>query len=103
MRIITTKPFSSSRLGNVVHGKELEVEDKYAKHLIASGLAREIPARPSRVEGDAGKPSSFPLPAGESQAGSSLPAAPVSQGQTASSSDNGGKKTTYHKPKRSRS
>lgn len=94
MLIQATRPFSSVKIGNVSAGDVVEVDGKYGKHLIENGLAVDITAGPSL---SSGAESSFPLPVGADQPGSSSQAGQALPVKIASELNAGAKKVTYRK------
>jgi hypothetical protein len=94
MQIIAKRDFISTKagLGNIVRGRIVDIDEGYAKTLIASGLAEEYSAGPSYKGG----PSSFISPVTvENQSGPSLQVARVLPERIATKYNRGakGKKT----------
>ena len=93
MKIITKRPFISSRpgFGNVTAGRILDTDDAYAKMLIKAGLAEGYSAAPVLK---ADRQTSFISPVGVSaENGQSSQVAQASPSQTAIKSKRGAKKT----------
>ena len=101
MLIEIKRTFFSNKLADTKAGNIVECDEKYGKHLIEYGLAVAYTAGPSLSSGDAG--SSFPLPVGADQPGSSSPAGQVLPEKIANMLGGGAKKVTYRKSGKSRS
>ena len=95
MLIEIKRTFHSNKLAYTNAGNIVETDAAYGKHLIEHGLAVEYTAGPSL---SLGAESSFPLPVGVDQPGSSSQVGQALPEKIARSS-NGGAKVTYRKGK----